>query len=553
MRSRSAPAGSPLVVVGGGPLSRFLVRNLGRARGDGLLFAGPAAELPLQRSARAAIYVAAERPGADGDGLPDPRDAEAVFTWLAYRRVAHTVLLSSAAVCGPSHHHPGLVAEGSPPRLRWRQPVAGRWRRLEKAVSAAHRAGGGGKLTILRPPLVPMPGGRDIGSRLLAGRHVLVPAGRDPSLQVLSPEDLLAALRLLLARGEGGVYHVAPRGAAPLRAILRAARLRRWPLPATICRLLARLRRRPPPAGEIDYVSFPWTIGDRRLRRLGYRPTRSSLQAVRELKGLPDGEPQSHDPYGMDRGYIDAFGRRLFRFLHDAWWRIELDGLEHVPPSGRGVLVGLHRGFQPWDAVMLLHALARRLNRYPRFLIHPTLVKFPFLANYITKLGGLHACVDNADWVLGRDHLLGVFPEGIRGAFSSYRDAYELKRFGRGDYVRMALRNRAPILPFVTVGSAEIFPILAKLDWGWFRRWSEWPCLPITPTMGLVPLPSKWHTRFLEPLHVERQYGPEAADDPAVVRAINGQVKSRIRHALDIMLASRRSVFYGRIFKEQPA
>jgi 1-acyl-sn-glycerol-3-phosphate acyltransferase len=219
------------------------------------------------------------------------------------------------------------------------------------------------------------------------------------------------------------------------------------------------------------------------------------------------------------------------------------------------VLTGVHRGFQPWDGVMALYLLSRELGRYPRFLVHPCLLKFPFLANSMTKLGGIVACRENADRILGAGGMVGMFPEGINGAFAMYRDAYKLRRFGRDEFVKMALRNRAPIVPFATVGSAEIYPILGKVNWAWLNRLTEWPFLPITPTFPLlpVPLPSKWHTQFLEPLHVEQAYGPEAAADPEVVRAVSREVRTRLEAALAGMLARRRSIFFGSVFEGRAA
>jgi 1-acyl-sn-glycerol-3-phosphate acyltransferase len=265
--------------------------------------------------------------------------------------------------------------------------------------------------------------------------------------------------------------------------------------------------------------------------------------------------PEEFDDFGMDKGYIDAFGRTLFKFLHDRYWRVEVEGLGHVPARGRAVLVGVHRGFMPWDAVMTLHLLARELGRYPRFLIHPGLIKFPFLFNFHTKLGGVVACQENADRVLAREEILAIYPEGIRGAFALYRDAYRLGKFGRDEFVRVALRHGAPIVPFVTLGSAETFPILAKLDWGWWKRRTEWPFFPLTPTWPLapVPLPSKWHTRFLAPVRVAERYPPEAAENPAAVRAISREVRGRMEESLQEMLRRRKSVFFGSIFGEASA
>ena len=131
-----------------------------------------------------------------------------------------------------------------------------------------------------------------------------------------------------------------------------------------------------------------------------------------------------------------------------------------------------------------------------------------------------------------------------------YKEAYDLERFGRADFVKMALRNRSPIVPFVFLGTAETFPILAKVEWSWWKRNTEWPFFPITPTFPLLPLPlpSKWHLLILPPLPVHEQYPPEAADDPRVVRELGDEVRDRMQKALDVMLARRRSVFFGSVF-----
>jgi 1-acyl-sn-glycerol-3-phosphate acyltransferase len=170
----------------------------------------------------------------------------------------------------------------------------------------------------------------------------------------------------------------------------------------------------------------------------------------------------------------------------------------------------------------------------------------------MTGLGGINACRENGDWVLRQGELLGVFPEGIRGAFARYRNAYTLRRF-RPDYVRFALEHQVPIVPFVVVGSAEIFPVLAKLQWNWWKRLSEWPCLPLTPTLSTLPLPSKWHVQFLEPLDLRRQYGPEAAEDGDLIRRLNLEVHGRMDRALQALVARRHHIFRGSLFNDSGA
>ncbi|HEV8579674.1 MAG TPA: 1-acyl-sn-glycerol-3-phosphate acyltransferase [Thermoanaerobaculia bacterium] len=471
--------------------------------------------------------------------LPDLDEAEAFFASAA--GVPRVILLSSAAAHAPHHHNPGYVSESY--RSQGTNPVAEAWRELEARFAARLPQA---ERIVLRPATVAARDSDDFFCRLLSSRAAVVPPGYDPALQFLAPEDLAAAVACAVEHGAGkpGDYHVAPRGALSLRQALRLAGVRRLPL-----RWIDR-------SGWSHYLRHNWTVSGRRIEtELGFVPRETSAEAVHAAFGR-DKAPAAaeHDDFGLDAGYIAAYERTLFRFLYDLYWRVEVQGLENVPRQGRAVLTGLHRGFMPWDGVMALVAVHRSTGRIPRFLIHPCLVKPPFLANYMTKLGGILACQENADWVLGRDELLGMFPEGIHGAFTPYRDAYKLGKFGRDEYVKMALRNRAPIVPFVTAGSAEIYPILGRLDWKWVKRATEWLYLPVCPNFPFpgLPLPSKWHTRFLEPIHLERRYGPEAADDPAAVRAISSMVRARMEEALHDLLRRRRSIFFGSIFEEAP-
>ncbi len=258
------------------------------------------------------------------------------------------------------------------------------------------------------------------------------------------------------------------------------------------------------------------------------------------------------DQFGMDPEYIRRLGRTLFRWLHDYYWRVESRGLEHIPRQGAGVLVGTHRGFVPWDGIMALHMIVRETGRIPRFLCHRGLLKFRPISTFIARMGGVLACRENADWVLERKELLGVFPEGVGGAFTRYREAYRLHSFGRDDFVKLALRHGAPIVPFVTVGSAESLPVFAQIKWRRWSRFTDWPCLPIS-TFPLLPapLPAKWHTRFLPALHVEQQHPAEAARDAALVKSISREVRRQMQGALDEIRQRRRSIFFGSVFEAE--
>lgn len=504
-----------------------------RLRGD-----DPAAAARLDAGTETVVFRPRALPGRG----PDLEAAAGFFNALAAARPRRLVLLSSAQVFDPVHEHAGHVGEETRPRGR--NPIARRWLELE-AMAAAAAAGWGGRLAVLRPATVVARDGGDPLARLLLRRRAFPLAGYGPSLQLLAPEDLAAAVGCVLDRDADGVFHVAPRGVVPVRAALRLAGARSLPLPGPLLRLFGRVN-----GAELAYLRHPWTVGDRRLRALGWAPQRSSAEALLAAAGRDPAGAPAFDDYGMDERYIAAYGRTLFRFLHRAYWRIEVRGLEHVPRHGAAVLTGVHRGFMPWDGVMALHSVAGGTGRIIRFLMHPCLVKQPFLANYMTKLGGILACQENGDWVLARGELLGMFPEGIHGAFTPYRRAYRLGKFGRDEYVKMALRHGAPIVPFVTVGSAEIYPILGRLEGRWVHRFLEWPYFPLGPNFPFpgLPLPSKWHTRFLAPLHVAGRYPPEAAEDAAIVHAISQEVRGRLEEAIADMLRRRKHRFWGSIF-----
>jgi 1-acyl-sn-glycerol-3-phosphate acyltransferase/nucleoside-diphosphate-sugar epimerase len=499
--------------------------------------------------------------------MPDLEDAEGIFQQCARAGISKFVLLSSAMIYGASPHNQGLIPETRMIVRTDEQPIARGWIDLETLATAylGELSGTGIELVVLRPAAVVVPHGHDYFSRLFRSRLAVTLSGHDPTLQLLSPNDLARGVRCAVENGRAGVYNLAPGGVITLRACLQLISASQLPL----SRLLQRLARRAlaplglaAPIDQLEYIRYSWTISGKKSRcDLKWTPHQSSVEALRDFRIAETGFVRSHkvpslefDDFGMDRQYITAWGRTVFKFLHDRYWRVEVKGLDHVPRSGRAVLVGVHRGFMPWDAVMALHLIAWNLRRYVRFLIHPGLIRFPFLFNFHTKLGGMIACQENAAYVLERDEMVGIFPEGIRGAFALYRDAYKLGKFGRDEYVKLALRHRAPIVPFVTVGSAEIFPILKKLDWAWWKRHTEWPCFPITPTFPFlppVPLPSRWHTQFLEPIHLEERFPPEAADDPATVRAISLEVRNSMERAIAEMLSRRKSIFYGSIFKEQ--
>jgi 1-acyl-sn-glycerol-3-phosphate acyltransferase len=218
-------------------------------------------------------------------------------------------------------------------------------------------------------------------------------------------------------------------------------------------------------------------------------------------------------------------------------------------PRAVALLVANHAGIIPWDGAMIRTAIVAEhpKPRHARMLVVDWAFALPFTNILLTKTGNVLAHPDNASALLERDELVGVFPEGVKGAAKPYRDRYRVRRLGRGGFVQVALRSRAPIIPVAVVGSEEVHPVLA--DVRPLARLLGVPTVPVTPTFpwlglgGLVPMPSKWFIAFGKPIDVSR-FGPDAADDARLVHELSEQIREWIQDTLGQLRPRRRTVFF---------
>ena len=289
--------------------------------------------------------------------------------------------------------------------------------------------------------------------------------------------------------------------------------------------------------------------GEERGRGLLGRWRPSALRATIRALGLRN-RAETVDEFGLDPVYAERF-RPLFEALYRRYFRVETVGMEHVPDHGRAMIVANHSGVLPYDATMLMYALRydHPAHRTARPLVEDFLFHFPFLGVALNRIGCVRACQENAERLLLGNQLAVVFPEGMKGIGKLYRERYQLQRFGRGGFVKLALRTRTPIVPVAVVGAEETHPILARFTW--LAKYLGLPYLPITPTFpwlglaGAAPLPAKWYIHFGPPLDLATTYGPEAAADRVLVNRLTEQVRARIQEMMDRRLGQRSSAFFG--------
>jgi 1-acyl-sn-glycerol-3-phosphate acyltransferase len=248
-------------------------------------------------------------------------------------------------------------------------------------------------------------------------------------------------------------------------------------------------------------------------------------------------------------GLLDA---TLYEFLYHYWFRVEVEGIENVPPTGGALLVSNHAGALPPDAPMIAKAIKEEHSR-PRPL-HLTVEHFfkgyPGLSMLVNKLGGVPAHPANVHRLLcDEQQLVLVFPEGRKGTEKLYKDRYRLRRFGRGGFVEAAMRAGVPIVPIALIGAEEAMPTFAHV--GFLRRLTGLIYFPVTPLfphlgplLGAAYLPAKFRIRFLEPIPTD-QWGERPWDDKGLVQTVAEDVRARIQEELVDLVAHRRSVWFG--------
>lgn len=270
------------------------------------------------------------------------------------------------------------------------------------------------------------------------------------------------------------------------------------------------------------------------------------LELVRPHDRLPAAHRRP-DAFGFDLEYTESV-LPFFEWLYRSYFRCDTYGLANVPASGRALLVANHGGVVPWDGAMIRTAISLEhpRPRHARMLVLDWAFAMPFLSGFMTRTGNVLAHPENALRLLEADELVGVFPEGVRAATKGIGQRYQVKRFGRGGFVQIAIRAGAPIIPVAVVGSEETHPVLAEL--GPLARRLGLPSLPITPTfpwlgpLGAVPLPSKWMISFGPPIQTEGLAG-QAAEDPSLVLELSDRVRAWIQAELVRLLPLRRTPF----------
>ncbi len=306
----------------------------------------------------------------------------------------------------------------------------------------------------------------------------------------------------------------------------------------------------PPPDPGFDPASD--TLSAAPLRSAELEPPESgpSMEQLREL--LPATEADREvDDWGRSERLLAAIDPVL-NFYYRYWFRVEAEGVENIPAEGGALLVGNHSGALPPDAPMIMQAI-RNEHPAPRslYMLGEHWFKgFPMVGALANKIGVVPAHPANAQRLLGDEGRLAlVFPEGMKGTRKVLWQRYRLRRFGRGGFVRTAIRAKVPIIPIALIGGEEAMPIFAHMRT--LQRMTGLLYAPFNHVFphfglaaGLMYMPAKFRIRFLDPIDVPAMPA-ETIDDAAAIQNVAEGIRAKIQLSLDEMLADRQSVWLG--------
>jgi 1-acyl-sn-glycerol-3-phosphate acyltransferase len=183
--------------------------------------------------------------------------------------------------------------------------------------------------------------------------------------------------------------------------------------------------------------------------------------------------------------------KALFEIIRK-YFRVEVQGLEHIPTRGRALVIPNHSGCAGLDAVVLAGVINKDLHRIPRILTLWTIFHYlpPAFGGMAERMGLKPAYAKTGINLLKKNCLTVLFPEGVYGSFKPSSQRYHLQEFHPG-FVRMAALTGAPIIPCVIIGAEESNINLGMIE---FQKFVKGLALPMP--LNLVPFPAKCKMRF---------------------------------------------------------
>ena len=263
------------------------------------------------------------------------------------------------------------------------------------------------------------------------------------------------------------------------------------------------------------------------------------------------------DLEGVDDTFMDR-QKYLWNPLMDYWFRMEIEGWEHLPEPPV-LLIGIHSGAPfVWDAWTVGIQWWRRFgtDRPLHGTAHDALMAAPLIGSYFRKMGVLPAAPDSIASALEAGHDVALWPGGEIDSLRPWTDRDEAVLAGRQGFIRMAIRAGVAIVPIATVGGPDSMPVLARgqrlakaLQLDKVARLKMFP-ISIQAPWGIspailpeLPLPTKIRTAFQPPVRLSRD--PAKAKDDDYVERKYDEVQQSIQDGMDTLARRRAFPVFG--------
>jgi 1-acyl-sn-glycerol-3-phosphate acyltransferase len=240
------------------------------------------------------------------------------------------------------------------------------------------------------------------------------------------------------------------------------------------------------------------------------------------------------DPYGISKKHLTVAMSALAAFYRH-YFSVESHGIRNVPARGRAMLVGNHSGGVAIDGVMVIGSmfLDKETPRLAQGMVEKFINRLPFASVWANRTGQFTGLPEHAIRLLEDERLLMVFPEGARGTAKLYKERHTLVDFGQG-FMRIALKAKAPIIPFAFLGGGEAVPTISNAYA--LGKLLGVPYIPVTPYLVALPLPVKLDVYYGEPILFEGT----GSEDDEVIEGYVDEVKGRILKMIEMGRRERR-------------
>jgi 1-acyl-sn-glycerol-3-phosphate acyltransferase len=199
-------------------------------------------------------------------------------------------------------------------------------------------------------------------------------------------------------------------------------------------------------------------------------------------------------------------------------YRPYVDGLHHLPPDGRFLLVGNHTQFGAEGLLIPLlvrHAIGRRV----RPLTDRNFGRMGGLpGDLLAAVGAVVGAPETARKLMTRDEPILVFPGGGREIAKFKGEEYVLRWQDRTGFARLAVEYTYPIVPVGLVGGDDVYRSMTTREGRWGRLSQSLTerlsgrsdmAMPLMRGIGptLIPRPQRMYLRFGIPIDTTKPTG----------------------------------------------